>query len=166
MIDVTRSTEHQRNQSSSDARDDRLLNVEQTVRRALVARNGIEAGCEAAAEAMAWAIQHRDQLDSIEHLAGYLYRVGQTSLRRQRRWQRSVPVRFDGPTDLDLPFDRDLFRALTELDHAQRVAVVMVHVYGHRYREVAELLDVSEAAVTNHVHRGLARLRTLLGDPS
>jgi DNA-directed RNA polymerase specialized sigma24 family protein len=42
----------------------------------------------------------------------------------------------------------------------------MVHCYGYRYRDVAEVLGVSDAAVTNHVHRGLARLRTLLGDPS
>jgi DNA-directed RNA polymerase specialized sigma24 family protein len=43
------------------------------------------------------------------------------------------------------------------------VAVVLVHCFGYRYREVAELLGVSEAAVTNHVHRGLARLRSMLG---
>lgn len=192
---MTRSTEHERDVAgdvgaAEDAArrvascnpDQRLLDVERTVRRALVARNGLEAGCEAAAEAMAWAIEHRDRLDSIEHLAAYLYRVGQSSLRRQRRWQRQPPVRFDAesvaasmstsmstsmPMSVpDPPFDADLFGALARLGHEQRVAVVMVHVYGHRYREVATLLGVSEAAVTNHVHRGLARLRTLLGDPS
>ncbi len=163
---MTRPPERELDLDADTARDGRLVRVEQTVRRALVARNGIDAGCEAAAEAMAWAVEHRSRLDEIEHLAGYLYRVGQSSLRRQRLWPRPVPVRFETAIDPELPFDHDLFDALTQLGHEQRVAVVMVHMYGHRYREVAELLEVTEAAVTNHVHRGLARLRTLLGDPA
>ncbi|MEO8695965.1 MAG: sigma factor-like helix-turn-helix DNA-binding protein [Acidimicrobiales bacterium] len=45
-------------------------------------------------------------------------------------------------------------------DH--RVAVLLVHGYSFTYREVAALLGVSEAAVTNYVHRGLTRLRSIL----
>lgn len=146
--------------------DAELLEIERAVRRALVARNGVDLGCEAAAEAMAWAVEHRDRLDLIEQPVGYLYRVGQSSLRRQRRWARPAPVRFEPTGDDPTPFDRELFDALVQLSHDQRVAVVMVHCYGYRYRDVAEVLGVSDAAVTNHVHRGLARLRTLLGDPS
>jgi DNA-directed RNA polymerase specialized sigma24 family protein len=40
--------------------------------------------------------------------------------------------------------------------------VLLVHGYGFTYREVVDLLHVSEAAVTNHIHRGLTRLRSLL----
>ena len=149
--------------------DAELLEIERAVRRALVARNGVDLGCEAAAEAMAWAVEHRDRLDLIDQPIGYLYRVGQSSLRRQRRWARPAPVRFeaadDGLSPFDRePFDRELFDALGRLSHDQRVAVVMVHCYGYRYRDVADVLGVSDAAVTNHVHRGLARLRILLGD--
>ncbi len=146
--------------------DTDLPAIERAVRRALVARNGIDLGCEAAAEAMAWAVEHRDRLDAVDQPVGYLYRVGQSSLRRQRRWSRPAPVRFDVASDDPVPFDRELFDALARLSHDQRVAVVMVHCYGYRYRDVAEVLGASEAAVTNHVHRGLARLRTLLGDPA
>ncbi len=146
--------------------DHDLVVIERAVRRALVARNGVELGCEAAAEAMAWAVEHRDRLDAIDQPVGYLYRVGQSSLRRQRRWSRPAPVRFDVASDDPVPFDRELFHALERLSHDQRVAVVMVHCYGYRYRDVAEVLGASEAAVTNHVHRGLTRLRTLLGDPT
>lgn len=60
-------------------------------------------------------------------------------------------------------FDTELFEALSRLKDAQRVAVVLVHCYAHSYREVADLLGIGEAAVTNHVHRGLRRLRSLLG---
>ena len=40
----------------------------------------------------------------------------------------------------------------------------MVHMYSFTYREVAELIGVTEAAVTNYVHRGLKRLRHLLAE--
>lgn len=146
--------------------DHDLVAIERAVRRALVARNGVELGCEAAAEAMAWAFEHRDRLASIDRPIGYLYRVGQSSLRLQRRWARPAPVRFEAAADDPTPFDRELFDALARLPHDQRVAVVMVHCYGYRYRDVAEVLGVSDAAVTNHVHRGLARLRSILGDRS
>ncbi len=152
--------------ASAGVSDHDLVAIERAVRRALVARNGVEFGCEAAAEAMAWAFEHRDRLATIDQPVGYLYRVGQSSLRRQRRWARPAPLRFEATGDDPLPFDRELFDALARLPHDQRVAVVMVHCYGYRYRDVAEVLDVSEAAVTNHVHRGLARLRAILGDPS
>jgi RNA polymerase sigma-70 factor (ECF subfamily) len=58
--------------------------------------------------------------------------------------------------------DEALFNALRRLTPDQRVAVVMVHMYGFSYREVAELTEASESAVTNYVHRGMNRLRVLL----
>jgi DNA-directed RNA polymerase specialized sigma24 family protein len=49
------------------------------------------------------------------------------------------------------------------LNHEQRVSVLLVHGYGYSYGDVAEVLGVSVAAVTNHVHRGLVALRKELG---
>lgn len=163
-FEVTHATDDADRDAARRTTDAELLEIERAVRRALVARNGVDLGCEAAAEAMAWAIEHRDRLDLIDQPVGYLYRVGQSALRRQRRWARPAPVRFEAAGDDPTPFDRGVFDALTRLPHDQRVAVVMVHCYGYRYRDVAGVLGVSEAAVTNHVHRGLARLRILLGD--
>ena len=40
----------------------------------------------------------------------------------------------------------------------------MIHMYGFSYRDVAELTETSESAVTNYVHRGMNRLRVLLAD--
>ena len=115
----------------------------------------------------AMAVQHRQRLTTMENPAGYLYRVGQTAARRQRRWSVRQPRLAVDPAAHDdvEPFDGELFDALTALRHDQRVSVVLVHCYAYSYREVALLLDASEAAVTNHVHRGLARLRSLLGAP-
>ena len=46
-----------------------------TLRRALVARHGLERGCEAAAEAIAWASEHREELAEMDNPLGYVYRV-------------------------------------------------------------------------------------------
>ena len=137
-----------------------------TLRRALVARHGLERGCEAAAEAIAWAWEHRDELPHMDNPLGYLYRVGQSSLRRGYRLDRLrvdlLPdsIIHDGEYFGDV--DETLFAALRRLTPDQRVAVVMVHMYGFSYREVADLTETSESAVTNYVHRGMNRLRVLL----
>lgn len=135
-----------------------------TLRRALVARNGLLDGGDAAAAALAWAWEHRERLPAMGNPLGYLYRVGQSSLRPARRFAKRRAELVPDDLVAALPdADVDVFRALDRLTPEQRVSVVLVHMYRFRYREVAELLEISEAAVTNHVHRGLARLRRLLG---
>jgi RNA polymerase sigma factor (sigma-70 family) len=138
-----------------------LADLEQRLRRALVARFGVELGVDAAADAIAWAWEHRDEVTAMGNPAGYLYRVGQTAVgrevRRAARSERQVallPRERAGP-DIDV----ELFDVLGRLPSKQRVAVVLVHAYSYTYREVADLLGVTEAAVTNHVHRGLANAR-------
>lgn len=136
-----------------------------TLRRALVARNGVEDGCDATAEAIAWAWEHRVEVEEMSNPLGYLFRVGQSSLRRERRIRsRRGELRVEPYLESGAPFDQDLFAGLRRLSDDQRTAVVMVHMYGFSYREVAAVMDVSEAAVTNHVHRGLSRLRRILGE--
>lgn len=143
-----------------------LVDLEWTVRRALVARYGLDVGSDAASEAMAWALENPEKFAATANPAGYLYRVGQSAARRHRRWQtRQRDLAYELVTkDHGEPFDAELFRALTHLRHSQRVAVVLVHCYAYSYADVANLLGISEAAVTNHVHRGLARLRILMGE--
>jgi RNA polymerase sigma factor (sigma-70 family) len=132
---------------------------------AMVARFGPQLGADAAASAMAYAWEHWDRVGAMERPLAYLFRVAQSSLRPQWRWllQRShaFPSEIAG---LNSTPDVDLARALTKLPKNQRVAVLLVHAYGWSYREVADLLNVSEAAVTNHVSRGRSRLRVLLND--
>lgn len=98
----------------------------------------------------------------MKNPVGYLYRVGETSGRRRaRRWHR-IGLLVSEPVTIDVPADLDLQRALLKLSDAQRVAVVLVHGHGHSYAEVADVLDVPVTTVTNHLHRGLDRLRSIL----
>ena len=59
------------------------------LRRALVARYGVELGVEACAEATAWAWANRERLLAMANPVGYLFRVGQTAVRTQTRWQHA-----------------------------------------------------------------------------
>ena len=53
-------------------------------------------------------------------------------------------------------------RLLTGLTPAQRTAVVLRHVDGLSYAEIAEAVGRPEGTVKAHVHRGLAALRAAL----
>jgi RNA polymerase sigma-70 factor, ECF subfamily len=53
-------------------------------------------------------------------------------------------------------------RLLADLSPAQRTAVVLRHVDGMSYAEIAEATGRPEGTVKAHVHRGLAALRTAL----
>lgn len=137
------------------------------VRRAAVARYGLEVGTEATADAQAWAWANRDELLAADNPGGLLFRVAQSRARSHHRWAaRRAPVELLPDHDISEanPELMDLFKALSRLSDHQRIAVVLVHAHGERYDDVAALLGVSTAAVTNHVHRGLKKLRSMLED--
>ena len=133
------------------------------VRRGLIAAYGIEAGTEAAADAAVWAWEHRNRLVTMKNPAGYLYRVGQSASRRHRR-----RATFELPEIADdadsLVIDPRLPDALAALTTRQRAAVLLVHAHGYGLTETAAVLGISVSSVRNHLNRGVARLRELLGD--
>jgi RNA polymerase sigma-70 factor (ECF subfamily) len=133
--------------------------AEPNLRRALVARYGLDQGREATAEALAWGFEHWDRLRAMENPTGYLYRVGCTKARGRRR-----RVLFEAPPPPGEPtVEPGLAAALTRLSANQRAAVVLVKGYGWELHEVAELTGSSISTVNTHVRRGLAKLRTELG---
>ena len=133
-----------------------LSDAQPRLRRSLCAAFGPVLGDDAAAEALAWALAHRDRVLTFANPTGYLFRVGQS-------WARREGSRRNEPLDADSVHDRvpdiDLHRSLHALPDIQRVCVVLVHGYGYKYDEVAVMVGRSEASVRNHLHRGLARLR-------
>ena len=144
-------------------RSELLLDLHPLVRRALVARYGVDVGRDAAAEAVAWGWEHVDRLATMANPAGYLYRVGQSAARKLARQRRAGFVFPTEPVWSDAPdLSEDIFEALRRLRREQRVVVLLVHGYGLRYRDAADLLGISEASVRNHVHRGLRKLRSIL----
>jgi DNA-directed RNA polymerase specialized sigma24 family protein len=131
---------------------------EPRLRRALVTRFGTEEGRDATAEALAYAWEHWTTLETIDNPLGYLYRVGQSRSRK-----RELRVVFLLPEMTEHEFEPKLPEALRKLSDHQRLAVVLVHAYGWRVTEVAELLGVKPNTIQNHLARGLRRLRKSIG---
>jgi RNA polymerase sigma-70 factor (ECF subfamily) len=130
------------------------------LRRALVARYGVELGEEVHADAVGWAWEHWDRVAGMDNPVGYLYRVAQSRLRRHGRpTGRVVFPAEDPPPPEPSP---ELGVALLRLPESHRVAVLLVHAHGWTYEEAASVLGVRVTTLRNWVHRGMRRLRTLL----
>jgi len=149
-----------------------LSDVGPRLERALIAAYGLEIGSEAYAEAVVVGWERWTELSSMENPAGYLFRVGQSRARPHLRWSARRDVfaaSVSGPPVVDSATDPvviDAITALGQLRREQRVAVLMVRAWGFTYAETAAVLDVSEAAVANHVRRGMALLRMKMGGAS
>lgn len=134
-----------------------VIAIEGQLRRALIASYGIERGTEATAEALAYVWEHWERISTMANPIGYLYKVGRSKaidvLRRPRTLFPYVP-------QTELPhIEPELPAALARLTRNQRVAVWLIHGYGYRYREVADVLGISIGSVQRHVDRALHKLR-------
>jgi len=55
---------------------------------------------------------------------------------------------------------------LRQLTDEQRVALVLKHIQGFKYEEIAEMTGQPVNTVKSHVHRGRRRLAEIMGDPT
>lgn len=138
--------------------------VEPRLRRALVAAYGPDLGSEAAADALSWAWENFERVETMDNPAGYLWRVGQTSVRgttRHRSWMSSEPSFSTTSTDAD--FKPALVGAMSALPPRQRAAVLLVHGYGYSLSEAADQMGCRIRTLRHHLDRGLVKLRHSLG---
>ncbi len=123
--------------------------------RSFLAQRGLDGADDAVAEALAWAWEHQDRLQTMANPIGYLYRVGLT-----RSIPRPQPINLPAPGEVHLPdIEPSLIGALLRLSAQQRSAVWLAHACGWTYAEVAEALDISRSAVGTHISRALTALR-------
>jgi RNA polymerase sigma-70 factor (ECF subfamily) len=134
-----------------------VLRLEPRLHAALVAVYGHDRGREATAEALAYAWEHWGKVQTMANPTGYLYRVGQSRIRR-----RKEPAVYLPPVDREVVVEPRLLTALASLPERQRVTVVLIHVEGWTLREVSELLGISIPTVQKHAERGMAGLRRTL----
>lgn len=141
-----------------------LAEVEPRLRRALVATYGPVDGREATGDALSWAWEHRERMAEIRHPVAYLYRVGQSAVRRFG--PRPLPVDALAKAAGEFPeLSPELWPALGRLSAQQRTIVLLVHAYAWTQAEVAALLEINPSTVREHLNRALARLRQELVVP-
>ena len=131
--------------------------AEPRLRIALAAAVGQDLGADASAEALAYGWEHWERIEAMENPIGYLYRVGRSRVHPPRPLLLPpVPVTHTPEVEPALP------TALATLTDRQRVAVVLVHRFDWKQKEVADLLGVDTPTVATHLRRGLAKLRRQL----
>ncbi len=150
---------------SSDAPNDLLFDgfirsAEERLAFAFSAAYGPELGAEATAETLAYAWEHWERLRDMENSLGYLFRVGQSKVRRFRR--RRPPVAPLPIESVEPWVEPGLLPGLASLTRNQRVAVVLVEGFEWTEQEVGDLLGISRSSVQKHLERGLQRLRDVL----
>jgi RNA polymerase sigma-70 factor (ECF subfamily) len=84
---------------------------------------------------------------------------------RRDRTERAAPRSAVPAVEL-APEDRDLIRALHRLSDRQRTAVALHHLADLSVARVAELMEISESSVKEHLQRGRSRLEAELGAAS
>jgi RNA polymerase sigma factor (sigma-70 family) len=136
-----------------------VLMAEPRLRRALIARWGPDTGREATAQALVYAWKKWDLIREMANPVGYLFRVGETSIRRRKR----APNLAERPNPDPPRIEPALKPLLESLSRNQRVAVILHHGFSWTYDEVGELLGISKSSVRNHIRRGMEKLRSGLG---
>ncbi len=136
--------------------------VEPRLRHALCAGFGGDLGREATAHALAYGWEHWDRLHDMENTAGYLWVVGRNHARRE-----TVPrIAFPAAPAARLPWVEPMLPgALARLSEGERVSVMLIHGLEWTYGEVAEMLGVSKSTVQTQAERGMAKLRSQIGEP-
>ncbi len=135
--------------------------AEPRLRGALTAVFGPHIGKDAAADALAHAWEHWDQVKARDNPLGYIYGVGRNKARRLAPTERIVlpPV-----AEQLLPnVEPALPAAIAALPERQRIVLVLLYGYEWTMSEVGELLGIAKTTVQNHAERGLTRLRETLG---
>jgi DNA-directed RNA polymerase specialized sigma24 family protein len=134
-----------------------VATAEPRLRQAYIGWCGVDDARDATAEALAWAWEHWDELQTKTNPHGFLFRVGQS--RTRQRMQGRLPM----PEELLLPdIEPGLIPALGQLTLQQRTAVWLVHACGFTYAECAEAMGISASAVGTHLARGMEALRQRL----
>jgi RNA polymerase sigma factor (sigma-70 family) len=125
---------------------------------------------DAAAEAMARALVHWKRIGDLPYRDGWVLRVTANvaldAVRRQQRAQIHLPdpVEAVSPPEENIVLRTALVAALQALPRRQREAIVLVHLVGMSSTEAAASMNVSVSSVSQHMRRGLARLRALDDD--
>lgn len=128
---------------------------------------------EMAQETFVRLYEHRVRYREGGTLAGYLFRIAtnllRTEERRRRRWRFLEPL-LPAATAVPAPShqalareeQRQVSRALAELDLSLRSALVLREIEGLTYGEIASVLGCREGTVKSRLHRGREALRARL----
>jgi RNA polymerase sigma factor (sigma-70 family) len=136
-----------------------------TVARFLVASVGPQDADDCLQETLLSALRAYPRLRPGSNVRAWLLTIARNKAldSHRARARQPVPVGYaepgaasDGPGDGP---DEELWTAVRRLPGKQRAAVVLRYVNDLSHREIAAVLDCSEAAARRSLHEGLGKLR-------
>jgi RNA polymerase sigma factor (sigma-70 family) len=134
-----------------------------TLARFLTATVGPQDADDCLQETLIAALRAYPRLREDSNVRAWLFTIARNkSLDEHRaRARRPVPVAesSSGATVAVAEGDEDLWAAVRELPPKQRAAVVLRFVNDLPHRDIARVLECSEAAARRSLHEGLAKLR-------
>lgn len=109
-----------------------------------------------------------DSFSSPDKFNAWIFRIGYTTFISHKRSQRSfsdysevVQISSDDTPDNNFQYE-GLYRALSTLSEKERTSVLLYYMEGYSVKEIADIIDASQAVVKQHLSRGRNHLRTLL----
>ena len=127
--------------------------------------NNIAEAEDIAAEALARVFARWPRVRALERREAWVLRVASNLAIDHVRRKTPVPPVISSRDETDAATTRlALADALRDLPRRQREVVVLRHLHGYTQDEVARALGVSTETVKTHLARGVAALRTTLGD--
>ena len=107
------------------------------------------------------------EFESEEHIRNWLIRVTINQCRKQFRspWRRLENIDdYAATLSFEDDNDRDLFRAVMELEQKYRSVIFLYYYIGYSTAEIADILRIPVNTVSTRLSRARARLRTMLAE--
>lgn len=121
---------------------------------------------DVAQEAYIKAFLARESLTDVSKFKSWVYRIG---VREFLNWRRTPqPATRDVPETADSTVADEGFRyqhlyaALGRLSERERTAILLHYMEGYAVAEIAEMIDASQGAVKQYLHRGRVHLSGLI----
>lgn len=120
------------------------------------------------------ALRSRSQWTEGTRLDSWMYKIMRNmwidevrakSRRRETFVEEEAGVAAGAPADQEARVELGMVdRALSQLPHEQREAILLVMVEGYGYREAADIIGCPEGTLTSRLIRGRDALQRLLGE--
>lgn len=124
-------------------------------------------------ETLAAAFENFGKLRKKDSFHFYLFSIARNChLKHQRRWKffgkqtEIKPVNIEiTPESIEMGYDIELIhKSIAKLNSEQREVILMFHIMGFPIYDIAQNINISEAAVRNRLARGRENLKKLILD--
>lgn len=111
-----------------------------------------------------------DSLNNPDKFNAWIFRIGYTTFLNHKRSVKTYAdydearAIISADTSDDKFRYQELYNALNRLPDKERTSVLLFYMEGYSVKEIAEIEDVSQDAVKQHLSRGRAHLRGIMSN--